>query len=696
MRLQLTWTKSLLAGQQTWLRISVNRLDGLFLQQREHSTGTAISRRALQEPNSSGAPAIKDVYFKEYLKSLTRPEDFWHEAAQALVWEKQYDTVLEDANSPYSKWFSGGKISVCYNALDRHCDDGNGDKVALIHASPVTDSTTSITYKELLHRVTHLAGYLRSIGVQKGDRVIVYMPMIPEAVVAMLACSRIGAIHSTVFGGFAAKELATRISHAKAVAVICGSCGIERGRPVDYKMIVDEAIGMAKHQPKHCIVFQRPGLEKPKFVKGRDQDWNDCMADGRPVDCLAVDANDPLYLIYTSGTTGAPKAVIRPAGGYAVALHWSMFNVWGMKPDDPWWAASDFGWVVGHSYIAYGPLLHRNPSVIYEGKPTGTPNAGSYFNVIEKHGVRGMFAAPTSVRAIRQEDPHMECKDKYDITSLQYLFVAGEHCDEETKHWARAAFGAPTLDNWWQTETGWPITSTCVGLGSPLDPPAHSSGHAVPGYDIRVVDSETGKALQPGELGRLIIKLPLPPGNFSGLWEDDTKFREAYFTKYPGYYDTMDAGTVDVDGYVSVLSRVDDIINVSGCRISTSALEEAILRHPEVADCAVVGVSDKMKGQVPLGFIVLSNGYTGKSADVIAEVIKLVRADIGPIASFRYACIVPKLPKTRSGKIARASLADLAESKPLKIPVTIEDPGVYPEIKTALQEIGYAKSTKSA
>ncbi|GAU94110.1 hypothetical protein RvY_05940 [Ramazzottius varieornatus] len=662
---------------------------------REAAVSSDSIKPAHREPRIENAGTKKDTYMKTYLRSLTRPEEFWDEAASKIVWHTKYQQVVDRSDPITAKWFVGGKLSVCYNALDRHCDDGHGDQVAFIHDSPVTKSVTSLTFNELLKQVTYFAGFLRSLGVKERHRIIIYMPMIPEAVVAMLACARIGAIHSVVFGGFSAKELSIRISHAKAYAVVCGSCGIERQRPVDYKEIVDDAIEMCSHKPKCTIVYQRPNLTTPHMKLGHDVDWNEGLAMGKSAGCVPVDANDPLYILYTSGTTGSPKAIVRPTGS-AVVLHWTMNNVLGLNPEDVWWAASDFGWVVGHSFICYGPLLHRNTSVIYEGKPTGTPDAGSFFRLIEQHHIKSFFTAPTSLRSMAAEDPDVHSGHRYNLESLSHMFVAGEHCDSETKQWAHKAFGGvPVLDQWWQTETGWPMTSTCVGLGSPMDPPAQSSGHAVPGWDVRIVDTDSGKPLKPTELGRIVVKLPLPPGNFIGLWEDDGKYRETYFEKYPGYYDTMDAGTIDADGYVSVLSRMDDVINVSGCRISTSALEEAVLRHPEVVDCAVVGVKDKLKGQIPIGIVVLRKEPNRKSKDIISEIVTSVRDDIGPIAAFKKVCIVPKLPKTRSGKIPRSSIVQMAENKEVQIPSTIEDADVYPEIKKALQSIGYATEGKS-
>ncbi|XP_067655609.1 acyl-CoA synthetase short-chain family member 3, mitochondrial-like isoform X2 [Haliotis asinina] len=538
--------------------------------------------------------------------------------------------------------------------------------------------------------VETFAGVLRKYGVGKGDRVLIYMPMIPEAVVAMLACARLGAIHSLVFGGFASKELATRINHSEAKVVVSANCGVEPSRVVPYKPMLDEAISLSEFKPKKCIIFNRPGFEAAAMNPGMDVAWQEEMTADYTVDCVPVLAMDPLYLLYTSGTTGLPKAVVRPTGGYAVTLKWSMYSVYGMNPGDVWWAASDLGWVVGHSYIAYAPLLNSNTTVIFEGKPVGTPDAGTFFRLLQEHNVHGMFTAPTAIRAIRAADPEGKLLRKYlPLENFRTLFVAGEHMDPETMTWIKGIINKPILDNWWQTETGSPITSTCVGLGMQLYPPSGVAGKPVPGWNVKVLRDD-GSETDPDELGQIAVRLPLPPGSFSTLWNADQRFRETYFTKIPGFYDTMDAGFRDENGYIAVMARSDDVINVAGHRISAGALEEAILECEDVVESAVIGVPDTLKGEIPVGICIIRQGLEKSNEDVIRDVIQAVREKIGPVAAFKKAVIVPKLPKTRSGKVARNTMAAMAANKPYKIPATIEDASVYPQIKEALQTIGYA------
>ncbi|XP_013403467.1 acyl-CoA synthetase short-chain family member 3, mitochondrial [Lingula anatina] len=636
------------------------------------------------------------VYNNAFMKSKTKPDEFWAEAAENISWMKKFDKVLDNSNPPFSKWFVGGQLNTCYNAIDRHVEQGYGDHVAVIHDSPVTNTQQKITFAQLQDQVSRFAGALTKHGVKKGEVVLIYMPMIPEAIIAMLACARIGAVHSLVFGGFAAKELSTRIAHAEPKVIVSANCGIEPGRVVSYKPILDEAIQLSGFQPNACLIYNRTcseasGLPLPAadMTSGRDYDFVEELSTSQPHDCVPVDATDPVYLLYTSGTTGLPKAVVRPSGGHAVALHWSMWNIYGMRPREVWWAASDLGWVVGHSYICYAPLLHGNTTVIFEGKPVGTPDAGVFFRVLEEHEVSSMFVAPTALRAIRREDPDAVLSKKYTPKKFRGLFVAGEHCDHETMEWARDILHKPILDNWWQTETGWAITSTCVGLANHLYPPPGVAGKPVPGYDVKVIRDDGSECID-DELGNIVVKLPLPPGTFSTLYKADERFRDVYFKKFPGYYDTMDAGFRDHLGNIAVMARADDVINVAGHRLSTGQLEEVMLELNELAECAVVGVKDSLKGQIPIGLCVLKAGVTKPHDEIIASVVKQVRDHIGPVASFKKAVIVHKLPKTRSGKIARNTIAAMADGKPFKIPVTIEDAGVYPDIKRALQGIGLA------
>lgn len=630
------------------------------------------------------------LYARECRRAVEEPDLFWAETAARLTWYRKWDTVLDQSRKPRVKWFPGGEISVCYNAVDRHVEAGRGDKVAIIYDSPVTKTVTKITYKELQDQVSRVAGVLKKWGIRKGDRVVIYMPMIPETIYAMLACARIGAVHSLVFGGFAAKELAVRINHAQADACLSANFGIEPKRTVPYKTILDEAIEISEYKPKKCLIFMRPGQADVPMTPGRDEVWQEAVYAAQPADCVPIEAMEPLYILYTSGTTGLPKAVVRPCGGHAVNLLYTLEKVYGVKDDDVWWAASDLGWVVGHSYICYAPLLKGVTTVLYEGKPVGTPDASSFFRVVKEHGVCGMFTAPTAMRVIRKEDPEGLLGKKFHGKKLRHLFLAGERCDQETLHWAEKAFGVPALDNWWQTETGSPVTSTCVGLGNTMQVPEEATGLPVPGWNVKVL-LEDGLEAAPNQLGNVAIRLPMPPGALSTLFRSDDVFIVKYFEKYPGYYDTMDTGMLHKNGYLSIFSRSDDVINVAGHRLSTSQIEEAIMKHDGVAECAVVGVPDPIKGEVPLALFVLKDDTKGSLEEVQQELIELVRNDVGPVAAFSLCNRVPALPKTRSGKIPRKTIADLARGKTVKIPVTIEDPQVYKAVKAALVELGYAK-----
>jgi propionyl-CoA synthetase len=613
------------------------------------------------------------------------PEGFWMEAAKAIDWVAPPSRALDDSRAPLYGWFPDAQCNTCFNAVDRHVAAGNGDRTAIIYDSPITGAKARISYSELLDRVARLAGSLASKGVEKGDRVIIYMPMIPEALVAMLACARLGAVHSVVFGGFAAPELAVRIDDAQPKALIAASCGIEPGRVVAYKPMVDHAIEMARHKPEFCIIFQRPeGLAD--LGSARDHEWHAFQDGAAPAECVPVGGMDPLYILYTSGTTGAPKGVVRPNAGYMVALSWTMDNVYAVKPGEVFWTASDVGWVVGHSYICYAPLIHGATTVVFEGKPVGTPDAGTFWRVIAEHGVRSFFTAPTAFRAIKREDPGAEFVSKYDLSSLRYLFLAGERADPDTIQWAQRHLNVPVIDHWWQTETGWPIVANPVGielmpvkLGSPTVP--------LPGYEVAIL-SEAGEPLPADTLGAVAIKLPLPPGTLPTLWNAEERFKRAYLTTYPGYYETGDAGIIDSDGYLSIMARTDDVINVAGHRLSTGAMEEVLASHHDVAECAVIGIADPLKGQVPLGFLCLNKGCEREHADVIRECIALVRDRIGPVAAFKSACVVDRLPKTRSGKILRAVMVKIADGETYKAPATIDDPAVLDEIKTSMTALG--------
>lgn len=625
-------------------------------------------------------------YATVYESCKADPEAFWMQAAEAISWDKMPSKALFADQAPLYEWFSDGMVNTCYNAVDRHVENGRGDQVAIIHDSPITDTITKITYAELQTRVASLAGALRAKGIEKGDRVIIYMPMIPEALDAMLACARIGAVHSVVFGGFAAAELAVRIDDATPKAIIAASCGLEPGRVVHYKPLLDEAIEIAAHKPDFCVIFQRK-QEVADLSEGRDFDWNEFQSKTSDADCVPVEGNHPAYILYTSGTTGAPKGVIRHTGGHLVALNWTMKNVYNVDPGDVFWAASDVGWVVGHSYICYGPLIHANTTIVFEGKPVGTPDAGTFWRVIEQHKVRSFFTAPTAFRAVKREDPKGELVKDYDLSGLGQVFLAGERADPDTILWAETKLRVPVIDHWWQTETGYAIAANPLGLqrlpvklGSPAVP--------MPGFDVQILD-DNGAEIAPGELGAIAIKLPLPPGCLPGLWNAPERFQSSYLETFPGFYETGDAGYKDEDGYLYIMARTDDVINVAGHRLSTGAMEEVLASHKDVAECAVIGVADALKGQTPLGFLCLNAGANRDYAEVVAECIALVRKKIGPVAAFRTACVVERLPKTRSGKILRATMAAIADGLDYKMPATIDDPIILDEIEAALKGLGY-------
>ena len=624
-------------------------------------------------------------YEAAFKESILRPAAFWGQAAESLEWTRRWETVLDCTTSPAPRWFSGGTFNTCHNAVDRHVLAGHGDAAAVIYDSPVTGTSERITYSQLLERVSSLAGGLRSLGVQRGDRVVIYMPMIPETLVAMLACARIGAVHSVVFGGFAAPELATRIDDAKPKLIVWASCGIEPSRVIPYKPLVDGAIELALWPVEGTVVLSREQEEVP-LVRGRDHDWNDLASTSEPAACVAIKATDPLYILYTSGTTGRPKGVVRDNGGHAVALAWSMKAVYDVDRGDIFWAASDMGWVVGHSYIVYAPLLVGATTVIYEGKPVGTPDAGAFWRVVDQHRVKVLFTAPTAIRAIRREDPDGELVKRYDIGSLEALYLAGERLDPDTFHWAGAVLGVPVVDHWWQTETGWAICADCRGLEN-LPMKAGSPTKPVPGFDVAVLDVE-GNRLDPPAEGILALRLPLPPGTLPTLWQNDEGFVSTYLAPYPGYYLTGDSGSIDEDGYVFVMGRVDDIINVAGHRLSTGRMEEVLAQHPDVAECAVVGIADELKGQLPLGLVVLKARASQESSEVTRELVQMVRDQVGPVAAFRRAVVVKSLPKTRSGKILRSAIRKIADGVEFAIPATIEDAAVIEDLRAALTETG--------
>ena len=628
----------------------------------------------------------EQTYEAVYSSWQRDPEAFWAQAAQDISWYKTWDKILDSSQAPLYRWFAGAEVNTCYNALDRHVENGRAAQLALIYDSPVTGTYKKFTYRELRDSVAKLAGVLRHMGVEKGDRVIIYMPMVPEAVMAMLACARIGAVHSVVFGGFAANELATRIDDAQPKVILSASCGIEPTRIVEYKPLLDRAIELARSKPQNCLILQRSQLEAG-MIPGRDIDWHAAVAEAEAVNPVPVAATDPLYILYTSGTTGVPKGVVRDNGGHLVALKWSMKNIYDVDPGDVYWAASDVGWVVGHSYIVYAPLLHGCTTVLYEGKPIGTPDPGAFWRVIADYGVKTLFTAPTAIRAVKREDPNGEYLRKYNLDHFEALFLAGERCDPDTLHWAEDLLGVPVIDHWWQTESGWPMVANLLGIEMlPVKP--GSATRAVPGYDVRVINID-GEVAAAGEIGDIVVKLPLPPGTLPTLWHNDEGFRRSYLQAHKGYYQTADAGYKDADDYVFVMSRTDDIINVAGHRLSTGGIEGAIASHPDVAECAVIGVDDELKGSIPLGLVVLKSGVERDHDEIIREVILLVREEIGPVASFKTAVVVDRLPKTRSGKVLRGTMKRIADRQEWRMPATIDDPSILDEITSSLSEVGY-------
>ena len=616
------------------------------------------------------------------------PEGFWMDAADKIDWFEKPSKALDDSNAPLYEWYGDGVLNTCYNAVDRHVKQGRGNQDAIIYDSPITGAKSKTTYSELQQQVASLGGALQAKGVEKGDRVIVYMPMVPEAVVAMLACARIGAIHSVVFGGFAANELATRIDDATPKAIIAGSCGLEPGRVVAYKPLLDGAIELATHKPEFTVILQREQLVAD-LIEGRDFDWNTVQQGVTPAECMPLKGTDPVYILYTSGTTGQPKGVVRHNGGHAVALEWTMDNIYDIKPGEVFWAASDVGWVVGHSYICYAPLIHGSTTIVFEGKPIGTPDAGTFWRVIEEHQVSSLFTAPTAFRAIKREDPTGEFIKKYDMSCLRSLFLAGERADPDTIIWAQNQLKVPVIDHWWQTETGFSIAANPIGIEQ-LPIKLGSPTVAMPGYDIQILD-EGGHAVADGELGAIAIKLPLPPGTLPTLWNAEERFLKSYLNAFPGYYETGDAGYKDENGYVYIMARTDDVINVAGHRLSTGGMEEVLASHPDVAECAVIGIADQLKGQMPMGFLCLNSGCDKDHATVVQECVQLVRDKFGPVAAFKLACVVDRLPKTRSGKILRGTMVSIADGKPYKMPATIDDPVILDEITSTLAALGYPK-----
>jgi len=625
-------------------------------------------------------------YEEVYRRSLEDPEGFWGEAAERIAWDKRWDKVLDDGDKPFYRWFAGGRLNTCHNCLDRHVEGGRAEQTALIHDSPVSDSVRTFTYAELRDQVARFAGVLRGQGVAAGDRVIIYMPMIPEAAIAMLACARIGAVHSVVFGGFAGHELAKRLNDAKPKAMVTASCGIEPGRVVAYQPLYEHALREATQVPDTVVVKQREA-QPCALTPGRDLDWDEAMAAARPVDCVPVAATDPLYILYTSGTTGQPKGIVRDNGGHAVAVNWTMKHIYGLEPGEVWWTASDVGWVVGHSYIVYAPLLHGNTTIMYEGKPVGTPDAGAFWRVIAQHKPVALFTAPTAFRAIRQQDPQGAEIGKYDIAHFRTLFLAGERCDPDTLFWAQEKLNVPVIDHWWQTETGWAIAANPMGI-EPMPVKPGSPTRPAPGWDVHVLDGEA-RELERGQIGEIACKLPLPPGSLPTLWQARDRFYQSYLADYPGYYKTGDAGYIDQDGYVFVMARTDDVINVAGHRLSTGAIEEVLAEHPDVAECAVMGVHDELKGQIPMGLVVLAAGVDRPQAEIARECVARVREEIGPVAAFKHVAVVKRLPKTRSGKILRAAMRKIADGEEVATPPTIDDPAILDEIRESLKTIGY-------
>jgi len=621
-------------------------------------------------------------YQEIYQRSIKDPQGFWSHISNDIFWFKKPSKILNSDNPPFYKWFQDGTTNTCYNAVDLHVKNGNGKKTAIIYDSPITNSQKKITYTELKDQVSIFAGALVNQGIKKGDRVIIYMPMIPEAVIAMLGCARIGAVHSVVFGGFAANELASRIDDSKAKIILSASCGYEPGKTIEYKPLLKKAIELAKHKIEKCIIYQRKDFT---VDLGKNEiDWNDSIKDAKPVECVEMNANDYAYILYTSGTTGVPKGIVRDIGGHIVALKWTMKNIYNINPDDVWWSASDIGWIVGHSYIVYAPLFHGCTTVLFEGKPVGTPDAGVFWRIISEHKVKSLFTAPTAFRAIKKEDPNGKFFKKYDLSSFETLFLAGERADPDTLKWAEGLLKVPVIDHWWQTETSWAISANCTGIE--LEKTKYGSAcKPVPGYDVKILKSD-GKEAKPNEMGDVVVKLPLPPGTFPTLWNADQRYKETYMSNYPGYYQTYDAGHIDEDGYVWIMSRTDDIINVAGHRLSTGAMEEVLAEHKDVAECAVLGIADKLKGQLPIGLLTLKAGVTKKHEDISKECVQMIRQKIGPVAAFKTAIVIKRLPKTRSGKILRGTVRKIADNEPYKMPATIDDPAILDEIKGDLKK----------
>ena len=624
-----------------------------------------------------------------YENSIKNPEDFWQKVSEDIFWFKKPTKILNKSRPPFYKWYEDGVTNTCYNALDYHIDQGRGEKIALIYDSPITGNKAKFTFNQLKEKVSKFAGALDNLGIKKGDRVIIYMPMIPEAVVAMLACGRVGAVHSVVFGGFASNELASRIDDSKAKILITASCGFEPGKTVEYRPLVDGALKLAKHKIQKVVFFQRVGneisLNAPLEIS-----WDEALSNAKDKDCIEMGSNEFAYILYTSGTTGVPKGIVRDIGGHIVALKWTMKNIYNIDPDDVWWSASDIGWIVGHSYIVYAPLFHGCTTVLFEGKPVGTPDAGVFWRIISEHKVKSLFTAPTAFRAIKKEDPNGNFFKKYDLSSFETLFLAGERADPDTLKWAEGLLKVPVIDHWWQTETSWAISANCAGIG--LEKTKYGSAcKPVPGYDVQVLKSD-GKQAKPNEMGDVVVKLPLPPGTFPTLWGADQRYKETYMSNYPGYYQTYDAGHIDEDGYVWIMSRTDDIINVAGHRLSTGAMEEVLAEHKDVAECAVLGIADKLKGQLPIGLLTLKAGVTKKHEDISKECVQMIRQKIGPVAAFKTAIVIKRLPKTRSGKILRGTVRKIADNEPYKMPATIDDPAILDEIKTDLKKHNILKS----
>ncbi len=627
---------------------------------------------------------MSSTYNSVFSQSIQNKEDFWSKAAEDVRWIKKPTQILDASNPPFYKWFKGGKINTCFNALDRHVEEGNGDRTAIIFDSAMTGVKKKYSYQELTKEVSILAGALQAHGVQKGDRVIIYMPMIPESIMAMLACARIGAVHSVVFGGFASAELASRIDDSGAKVILSASCGLEPGKIVEYKPLLEDALKKAKHKIEKVVIFQRDSHQAT--IDSNFIDWKDFVKNAKPAECVSCDANDPAYILYTSGTTGTPKGILRDIGGHVVALKWTMKNVYDINPDDVWWSASDIGWIVGHSYIVYAPLFHGCTSIVFEGKPVGTPDPGTFWRIISEYKVKTLFTAPTAFRAIKKEDPNGDYFKKYDLSKFEALYLAGERADPDTIHWAEKLLQKPVIDHWWQTETSWSISGNFKGLGL-FETKYGSAGKPAPGYDVRVL-KEDGSEAKPGEMGDICVKLPLPPSTFPTLWNADQRYKENYMTTYPGYYQTYDAGHIDEDGYVWIMSRTDDIINVAGHRLSTGSMEEVLSEHPDVAECAVIGIADKLKGQMPVGLVVLKAGVTKSVEDVQKECVKMIRDRIGPVAAFKTAIVIKRLPKTRSGKVLRGTMRKIADKEEYKMPATIDDPAILTEITDSLKTAG--------